>query len=107
MSDTNTNTGGDTPPPVLRGRVTDATGAPVPEAFVMFGGDSPSHHDIGQITNRDGVFFYPTLTPGSYTIVVRGPMGDMAETRVDVSPDAPQDITIVLGAGDDPMPLPE
>lgn len=107
MSDTSTNTGGGTPPPVLRGRVTDASGQPVRDAFVMFGGDSPEHQDIGQVTDRDGVFFYPTLTPGTYTVVVRGPTGDMAEVRVDVSPDAPQDISIVLGLPPAPTDQPD
>lgn len=95
--------GGCPPPPALRGRVTDAAGQPVRDAFVMFGGDSPPHHDIGQVTDQDGVFFYPTLPEGTYTVVVRGPTGDMAETKVDVAPQAPQDILITLGLPPEPM----
>ena len=103
MSDSSTNAGGPRPP-ALRGRVTDAAGAPVAEAFVMFGGDSPPHQDIGQVTGPDGGFFYPTLAPGTYTVVVRGPAGDMAEACVDVQPDAPQEIAITLGTGPDANP---
>lgn len=89
--------GGAKPPPALRGRVTSVDGQPIRDAFVMFGADSPQHNDIGQVTDHDGKFFYPTLTPGIYTLIIRGPDGDMAEARADVPHGSAHELLIILG----------
>lgn len=88
--------GGPAPRPALSGRVIDAAGRPVAGAAVMFGADSPEHPDVAQMTNADGRFFYPTLAPGRYTLVVRDEQGRTGGAQAVVSPGGAAEIRIVL-----------
>jgi hypothetical protein len=54
----------------IYGKVTDPQGKPVPQAAVLFTGDSPTHPDIAALTNATGDYRYTNLAPGLYTLMV-------------------------------------
>jgi len=83
-------------PPVLAGRVTNTNGDPIANATITFGGGSPTHQDMGQLTSNEGVFFYPTLAPGTYELLINDPNGLQVKLNVDVDPAKPQNLRIVM-----------
>lgn len=96
MSRNGPETGGAGSRPALAGRVVDAGGKPVAGAFVMFTGDSPEHQDIAQVTNAEGRFFYPTLSPGRYSIFVRGEANRIGTAEAVVGPGLAARVEITL-----------
>ena len=65
----------------LRGRVTDPSGAVVPQAKVTATG--PSATSAEATTNQQGIFLFKALTPGSYTVTTAA-KGFSVDTEADV-----------------------
>ena len=58
----------------VRGRVTDASGAVIPDANVILTNDGT---EIARTTrtNQSGDYFFTAVDPGTYTVVVTGTAG--------------------------------
>src|ERR1041384_5501085 len=66
---------------MLRGRVTDPSGAVVPQAKVTATG--PDGKSVNAASNQQGIFQFRALTPGSYTVTATA-KGFAIDTEADV-----------------------
>lgn len=68
----------------IAGTVTCETGAPLAGAVVAIGGESPTHRDIGALTDDGGRYRFERLVPGRYTLMVNAEGYAMATRQVSV-----------------------
>ena len=54
----------------IAGQVSTILGYPVKDATIVITGTSPTHRDIGALTNEEGEFLLDELLPGEYTVLV-------------------------------------
>jgi Carboxypeptidase regulatory-like domain len=80
---------------LIRGRVVDAEGRPVPHAVLHFVSAPTFRPDIGQLTDDDGQFVF-AVPPGSYILGVWADTAGSGETAFEVrgEEDMPLAITI-------------
>lgn len=81
------------------GRVRGADGAPIAEATVAFGGDSPPHRDIAALTDAVGRFRFGGLAAGRYTVIVHAEGHAPASAEVEAGPGEVAEAEIVLERG--------
>ncbi len=86
----------------LSGRVTDQSGAVVPGASVVLQNVKTGVNQTAE-TNHTGLYEFPVLTPGSYSVAVslKGFRDVQCVVRVLVGNTTSQDISLQLGTGGD------
>jgi hypothetical protein len=83
----------------ITGTVSDAQGAAVPNAKVTIVDDATGVSYPAQ-TNESGVYTYPTLKPGTYTVTVEGSGFQKAQQKgIVVNPGVPTAVNITLQVG--------
>jgi hypothetical protein len=85
---------------VLKGRLVDESGRPVPSGTVYFISGPVALPDIAQMAGTDGTFVLSVPVTGRYRIGARAPGFTPAEADVDVSSDeARVEMTLKRGDG--------
>jgi protocatechuate 3,4-dioxygenase beta subunit len=80
------------PKHVIRGRVIDTTGTPVPDAIVALG-----HPALETRSGKQGEFTFPGVVPGRYAVEAR--KGPLVGGPVSVQLDADREVTLVVRRG--------
>ena len=81
----------------IKGRVTNPTGEPIPDATIVVSGLGP-FPDIAPISGDDGAFVLDDLPEGTYYVRTTAPTGAVGEIEAVVGSNAATPVTIVVNA---------
>jgi hypothetical protein len=80
---------------LIRGRVVDALGQPVPLAPLVFVEHSAAKPDIAQLSDEDGRFVL-ALGPGQYVLAARSDTAGSGQTSFEVTNESEKSVVITL-----------